>query len=196
MPEDKHAHKFDPARKALLEQPEYRRIYPEKVLDLLPLKDSDVVADIGAGTGFFAIPLARRLPRGKVIAVDTSAEMLDYLRDKIRQSGAGNIETVLSREPDIPVTPGTVNGVMLFFVLHEAEDRRVFLAKVKSLLKPGGWGALLDWEISGQSQPEHGPPVSDRVDSRQAERLLNEAGFTITLRKTPGPDYYFMLFGV
>lgn len=193
MPDNTHPHKFDPAWKADLDRPERRQLDPAQVLDFLPLKPTDQVADIGAGTGFFAIPLAQRLSRGKVLALDTSPEMLDYLQGKVTRAGLVNVEVALCGEADFPVAPGSLNGVVLFFVLHEAANRPTFLRAVKSLLKPGGWVALMDWEAwAGPSSPP-GPPIRVRVSREEARRLAVAARFRVSAEKSMGPDYYMLL---
>lgn len=71
-----HHHKFDSSLKERLDNAAHRKLDAEQVLNFLPLKPADHVADIGAGTGFFTLPLAHRLPRGKVTALDISPDML------------------------------------------------------------------------------------------------------------------------
>ena len=188
-----HPHKFDPALKANLDRPERRQLDPEQVLDSLPLKPTDQVADVGAGTGFFTIPLAQRLSGGKVLALDISPEMLASLQEKVTRAGVVNVEAALCGEADFPVAPGSLDGVVLFFVLHEAAERPTFLKAVKSLLKPGGWAALMDWEArAGPSSPP-GPPLRVRVPPEEARRLAAGSGFRVCAERSMGPDYYMLL---
>src|SRR3990170_399727 len=193
MMDKAHPHKFDPAWKENLDSPERRQLDPEQVLDSLPLKPTDQVADVGAGTGFFTIPLAQRLSRGKVLALDISPEMLASLQEKVTQAGVANVEAALCGEANFPVAPGSMNGVILFFVLHEASDRPAFLKAVKSLLKPGGWAALMDWEARAGPLSAPGPPLRVRVPPEEAHRLAVEAGFRIVAERSVGPDYYMLL---
>src|SRR3989304_3900602 len=111
-----HPNKFDPAWKEYRDSPERRQLDPEQVLDSLPMKPTDQVADIGAGTGFFTVPLARRLSRGKVLALDISPDMLAFLQEKVTRAGVANIEAALCGEADSPVAPGSMDAVPLFFV--------------------------------------------------------------------------------
>lgn len=193
MTDKAHPHKFNPTWKENLDRPEHRQLDPEQVLDSLPLKPIDYVVEVGAGTGFFTIPLARRLSRGKVLALDISPEMLSFLQQKISRAGVANVEAALCGEADFPVAPGSPNGVILFFVLHEAADRIVFLKAVKSMLKPGGWAALMDWEARADPSSPPGPPSRVRIPPEEARRLSLEAGFRVVAEKSMGPNYYMLL---
>ncbi|MBI4187099.1 MAG: class I SAM-dependent methyltransferase [Chloroflexi bacterium] len=188
-----HPHKFDPSWKENLDRPEHRQLDPEQVLDSLPLKPSDQVADVGAGTGFFTIPLARRLSSGKVLALDISPEMLAFLQQKVSRAGVANVEAALCADADFPVAPGNLDGVILFFVLHEAADRTVFLKAVKCLLKPGAWAALMDWEARAGSSSPPGPPLRVRVPPEEARRLALGAGFRVVAERAVGPNYYMLI---
>lgn len=188
-----HHRKFDPSLKGHLDNAGHRKLDAEQVLNFLPLKPADHVVDIGAGTGFFTLPLAHRLPKGKVHALDISPDMLASLREKIAQDGATNIEVALCGEADFPVNPGSLDGVLLFFILHEADDRPALLASAKSLLKQGGWVALIDWQAGDTATSPPGPPVEIRVTQSEASRLAVEAGFRTAAEQPLGENYYMLL---
>lgn len=188
-----HPHKFDPYWKDHLNSPELRKLDPEQVLDFLPLRLTDRVADIGAGTGFFSLPLAHRLPQGKVLALDISPEMLASLQEKVARAGAANLEAALCGESDFPAEPGGFDGVLLFFVLHEAADRPAFLKAAKSLLKQGGWAAILDWQARTTASSPPGPPIEVRIPQDDARHLAIKSGFTVVAERAIGADYYILL---
>lgn len=99
----------------------------------------------------------------------------------------------LCGEADFPVEPGSLDGVILFFILHEANDRLALLASARSLLKQGGWAALMDWQSGSKSTSPPGPPMEIRVARSEASRLAAEAGFKPVAEQSMGDDYYMLL---
>ncbi|MBI4295138.1 MAG: class I SAM-dependent methyltransferase [Chloroflexi bacterium] len=184
-------HKFEPCRKDNLDSPErHKALPPETILSLLPLAPGQAVADIGCGTGYFTLPLAAKLPRGRVFAVDISQEMLDSLRDRLARSGDGNVQLVKSEELDIPLPPGSLDGALLSLVLHESEDSVAFLKAVKRLLRPGAWLGLVEWV---KRETAVGPPLAERIAPAAARALAEKAGLKAVTEKPLGADFYFML---
>lgn len=183
--------KFDPHNKHRLISPERRKIMdPERVLSLLPLEPDQVVADIGCGPGFFTLPLARRLTHGMVIALDIAAEMLAAVREKVAEAGIDNVEVRASGELDFPVPAASVDGVFLAFVLHEVEDKATFLERLKGVLKPGGWLAVLEWY---RQETEYGPPLEDRLTLKEVQELASSAGFTVNDEQPLNEDHYLLV---
>lgn len=185
-------HKFDPNRKARLDSPERRRLLdPDRILPLLPLKPDQTVADIGCGTGFFSLPLAQRLPRGKVYAVDVSPEMLEVVREKLAQSPANNMEVVLSRDTDIPLPAASLDGALLSVVVHENDDRPGFLRAVEKLLKPGAWVAVIEWE---KREMAEGPPQAERVAREEVAAWGAELGLKVVQEAAVNDRHYLLVF--
>lgn len=183
--------KFNISRIGLLDSESRKKLLdPEAFPSLLPLVPSSIVADIGCGTGFFTIPLAKRLPQGRVFAVDVLEEMLERVKQRVQEAGLGNVETVRSTELDVPLPGGSLDGILVAFVLHEIEERRLFLERLKDLLKERGWLALMEWV---KKETPAGPPVGDRIDSTEARELLEEAGFQVEEEKGIGESFYFVL---
>jgi ubiquinone/menaquinone biosynthesis C-methylase UbiE len=122
-----------------LERPEREQEEkPAAVIAAVDLKETDVVADIGAGTGYFTFRIAPHIPRGKVLAVDIQQEMLDLLAAKAKRLGVGNVQTILGTESDPKLPAGAVDVVLLVDAYHEfAQPREIMEAVVKSL-RPGG----------------------------------------------------------
>ncbi len=184
-------HKFDPCHMGRLDSPErHKRLKPERVLSLLPLDPQQVVADIGCGPGFFALPLARHLTAGQVIALDVSEEMLAAIREKVAGAGVDNIEIKASNGAGIPVRPASLDGAFMAFVLHELDHRATFLERVKASLKPGGWLAVLEWH---KKQTGHGPPAHDRLTPEEVRALATAAGFIVTGEQELNEDQYLVL---
>src|SRR3954465_4424374 len=108
-----------------LERPDREREeQPQRVIDLMPLKANDVVADIGAGTGYFSFRIAQRVPEGKVLAVDIQPEMLDMLRRRAAARGITNVEPVLGKIDDPNLPPNEVDVVLMVDAYHEFDHPR------------------------------------------------------------------------
>ncbi|MDP2645247.1 MAG: methyltransferase domain-containing protein [Desulfobacterales bacterium] len=185
------AWKFPHAEHAKLCSPERKRNMPvEPVLaELQPLQGMTVL-DIGAGTGYFALPLARAaLPGGRVYAVDTSQKMLDLM-----EQGTGrpeNIHAVLSREASIPLEDALADLIFLSAVSHEFEDRPVMLKEMQRLGKPGARHVVIDWN---QRTPDIGPPPEQRVDPQVVIAEYESAGLRLVRRFDPSRDFYGLIF--
>lgn len=141
-------HKFDPARRARLEDPDRRRLLPAH--DLLAdagLRAGMSAVDIGCGPGFFTLPAAEIVgPAGRIYAVDISPQMLQAVEEKARAAGLHNIQPVQAEESAIPLADGIAQFALLAFVLHEAVEPGAFLAEVIRLLVPGARLLLLEWK--------------------------------------------------
>jgi SAM-dependent methyltransferase len=132
-----------------LERPEREKEEePNKLLDALKLKPGDVVADIGAGSGYFTFRLAQRVgPRGKVFAVDIQPEMLTIIRQKMKTRKLSNIEPILSTEMEPKLPAGAVDLILLVDVYHEfAYPWEMARALVRSL-KPDGRLVFVEYRL-------------------------------------------------
>ncbi|HKI97163.1 MAG TPA: class I SAM-dependent methyltransferase [bacterium] len=168
--------KFDPSRLERLRDPARLEVQNPDVLwgvVSAGLKVQTVV-DLGAGIGFFALPIARHLPQGTVYACDVNADMLRYLEEAIRQAGATNVKPVKTEEVHVPLADGIADVVLMVNLHHELDFRDRTLAECKRLLRPGGRLALVDWKAV---ETEHGPPLEVRFTTEQVEAELEAAGF-------------------
>ena len=129
-----------------LERPEREREEePQKLLELMSLRPADVVADIGAGTGYFSFRIAALVPEGKVLAVDIQPEMLDLLKEAAGKRGVKNVEPVLGKV-DNPNLPESAVDVALFVdAYHEFDHPREMMAAIVRALKPGGRVVLVEY---------------------------------------------------
>lgn len=120
---------------------------PQKVIDSLKIRPGTLVADLGAGGGYFTFRLADAVgPTGKVLAVDVDAEMTELIRSRAQKDGKTNIETVVAK-PDDPLLPAT--GVDLVFTsntYHHIDHRIAYLANLRKYLRPGGRVAVIDFD--------------------------------------------------
>ncbi len=193
-------HKFNPAEHKRLDSEERLRIMPPELLigeieksaaEYFKKSDSVVFADLGCGSGFFSIPLARRAGNYKnknflLFALDVSEEMLGVFNGNLKkdkETGGGTdksgpcvIKCVKCEEFFIPLEDNSVDILLLANVFHEIEDKTAYLKEIKRVLKDGGTFFLLDWKKEDKN-PAMGPPASERVSTEEALKILNESGF-------------------
>lgn len=119
----------------------------------LPIKEDSVVADIGAGTGYFTFPVAERVPLGKVYAVDIQPQMLDFMARRIAQDNILNVETVLGAEdnPNLPVS--SIDLAFIVDAYHEFSFPREMGQHLVASLKPGGNLVLVEYRAEDPRVP-------------------------------------------
>lgn len=173
FPAEAAARLDDPAR--LERQP------PRPVVELLELAAGHRVLDFGAGTGYYAIPIASRLrdlgPGGRVCAVDSQPAMLDILKKKLHDTSAGVIiESVVGSSAIVAaVDPSSFDRALMANVVHEVPDRHQTFSSISRALIPGGVLVIVDWDPAGS--PDHGPPADHRLPATDVVRELANAGF-------------------
>lgn len=172
--------RFDPSKASRLDAPDRGDHFPiNATLDLLALEPGMNIADIGAGTGYFSLPLARRAAPGVVYAVDPSPLLLGLLRDKLQAPDApANIRLVEARDVATTLPDASCHLVFLSAVWHELDDRQAALREFARISAPGARLAVLDWSPEGVSPP--GPPPEHRFTLAQASRELVAEGWKMT----------------
>lgn len=176
-----HERRFHPSQMHRLEDPERRNwLPPDEVLVQLDLRPGWTVADIGAGTGYFTLPMASAVgSAGRIFAVDVSPEMLERLRVRLAEAMLTNVECVEAEASATRLPSASCDLVLLANVWHEFDDRGAVLAEARRVLKPAGRVALLDWRPDVER--EHGPPLEHRIAPEAARQSLANAGFSATL---------------
>lgn len=146
---------------------------PDQALDALGLHAGMTVADVGAGTGYMTLRMARRVgPTGKVYANDLQPEMLQKLRAKSQREKLSNIETVQGTERDPKLPPNTMDLVLLVDVYHEFSAPQAMLAGIRRSLKPDGRLVLLEYRKEDPAvpiRPEHKMSVTEVKTEVEAE---------------------------
>jgi SAM-dependent methyltransferase len=149
---------------------------PEEALDAIGIRPGMMVADIGAGTGYFSLRLARRVgPSGKVYANDLQPEMLRRLRENARKAGAANIEFVQGEEADPKLPLNRMDLVLLVDVYHEFSQPQKMLQKIRGTLKPDGRLVLLEYKKEDPAvpiRPEHKMSVGEVKTELEAEGFV------------------------
>lgn len=155
---------------------------PEAVLDHLHLASDAHVADLGAGTGYFTVRIARRVPSGKVLANDVEPDMVRYLGERAAKEGLANVVPVQGTPSD-PALPEAVDVAFMCNVYHHIEDRPGYFRRVGAQLRPGGRLVVVDFE---KDAPEDapGPPPAMRVARETLVAELTAVGFELVRSDT------------
>jgi len=182
-------HLFDPEHIEVLEA-EDRRVWqdPDEILNAVEIKPDFVVADLGCGSGYFTLPLARRVK--KVYGIDVQKEMLDFLEDRLRREGIRNVELLLSDSDDIPLEKGRVDLLLSVNTLHEFDNKEKTIREMNRVVKKGGKLLIVDFQ---KKETGFGPPVGIRVSKARAIKLIAESGFKLSTAKLP-PYHYLLIF--
>ncbi len=192
--QSQHGRLFPPQDLGLLEAPdrdEWQR--PHQILDALGIADASVVADVGAGSGWFTVRLARRVgPNGLVYAQDVQPEMLAAITRRVQREGLVNVRPVLGRGSDPRLPAGRFDAVLIVDVVHEIEDRVTLFRNLATALKPLGRIGIVDFR-SGGAGP--GPEARDRVAPETIEGEAARAGLMLQRRETFLPFQYFLIYG-
>ena len=149
---------------------------PSKALDALDLKPGMVVADIGAGSGYYTSRMARRVgPAGRVYATDIQQGMIDLLDRRIRSEGLANVTTVLGGMDDPKLPPRAIDLAIMVDVYHELQQPQVFLQRLKESFKPGGRLVLLEFRKEDPKVPileVHKMSVAEVKQEMEAEGFV------------------------
>ena len=162
---------------------------PFRVLSLCPVNPRDTVADIGCGPGYFTLPLAKFLINGKVLALDTSDEMIEACRSRLEEARMGNVEVMKCGEYDFPLDAASVDGLFIAFVVHHPGDPERFLTAAKGILKTGGWCFILEWH---RKETESGPPQERRITPDDMRQFAENSGFRVQGSRDINEEHYIM----
>jgi SAM-dependent methyltransferase len=164
------------------------RLHINRVMDILDIAPGKGVADIGAGSGWFALRAARRVgPSGTVYAVDINPDAIRYIDRRMHSESLANIKTILSK-PDDPMLPkGAVDAVLLLKTYHEVADPIALLEHLRPALRPGGRLGIIDRNGNGTN---HG--VGRKIVVEEAVRAGYRLLQTYEFVKDDGMDYFLV----
>lgn len=162
-------------------------------MDALGIADGAVVADLGAGGGWFTVRLARRVgPQGIVYAEDIQPQMIEAISRRIEREGLQNVRPVLGTPNDPKLPKGRLDAILIVDAYHELTDPVALLRNVRRALHPGGRLGIVDFK-RGAGGP--GPPADQRVDADRVIRDARQAGFRLLRRDENLPYQYLLVFG-
>ena len=162
---------------------------PDLVLAALDLRPGMTIADIGAGTGYFSVRLARAVPDGKVVATDIEPDMIRYLTERAAREQLANLRAVLTPPSDPQLAAGTVDRILVVDVWHHLDDRPAYARALAKALRPGGKLAIVDFTF----ESSHGPPAKHRLAPDEILADLRAAGLSASISPTKLPDQYIAI---
>jgi ubiquinone/menaquinone biosynthesis C-methylase UbiE len=175
-----------------LERPEREREErPRKAIEMMDLRPTDVVADVGAGSGYFSFRMAARVPKGKVLAVDIQPEMLDLIRKTAKEKGVTNVEPVLGKIDDPMLPAGAVDVALMVDAYHEFDHPREMMLGIVRSLKPGG--RVIDLEYRGED-PDVPIKPHHKMTEAQAVREMEAVGLKHVRTLHDLPQQHFLVF--
>jgi ubiquinone/menaquinone biosynthesis C-methylase UbiE len=166
---------------------------PDQILETLELQLGQTVADIGAGGGYFSLQFAETVgKRGKVYAVDTNPEFLEFIRDHAQEKGLTNLEAVLVTEDNLTLPARRLDLIFMRNICHHLQNRAKYFRKLRSLLRPHGRIAIIEYRharrFSFRGLFGHYVPKATLL------KEMRDAGYTLQKSLDFLPEQSFTIF--
>jgi SAM-dependent methyltransferase len=146
---------------------------PAEVVRFLELGTAPIVADIGAGTGYFLPHLSKAVgPQGRVLALDVEPNMVEYMKQRSRKGGLANVEARVVAPEDPGLPPSSVDRVLIVNTWHHIDDRANYASKLARALRPAGSVLIVDFTL----ESDQGPPREHRLTPEQVVKELEGGG--------------------
>ena len=162
---------------------------PGRIIDALGLTAGQVVADIGSGTGYFTVRLAKAAARPKVYAVDIEPAMLEYVRQRAAKEGLTQVVAVQA-SATTPNLPEPVDVVLVVDTYHHIPNRPTYFREIRKSMKRSGRLAIVDFRKGAPS----GPPEEFRLTPEQITAELKQAGFSLQTQHDFLPRQLFLIY--
>ncbi len=185
---------FAPEDLGVLESPDRDQWQqPEAIMDALGIADGSVVADLGAGGGWFTVRLGHRVgPNGIVYAEDIQWQMLDAIGRRVRDHGLTNVQLIRGT-PDNPNLPAGLDAVLVVDTYPLFPAPVTLLKHVRAALAPAGRLGIVDFRQDGAGGP--GPPLAQRIDPELIRGHARQAGLTLLGEETFLRYQFLLIFG-
>jgi arsenite methyltransferase len=165
---------------------------PNEVIAALGLKQGETIADIGAGSGYFAFRFSRLLgSSGRVYAVDINSDMILYMNRYIRANKLKNVVTVLSAPDDPLLMDASIDRFFICNTWHHVQNQTRYLALMKKMLKPGGQIIVIDYK---KKELPVGPPPEMKIARKDVVAQMESNGFKLVREHRFLPYQYFLVF--
>jgi cyclopropane fatty-acyl-phospholipid synthase-like methyltransferase len=187
-----HSHSFSDTHKwsATFDDPERDKWQmPDRIIGALALRPTDLVADIGAGTGYLAVRIARYLKSGTVFALDVEPKMVEHLAERAKANGIANLRAVAATEASANI-PEKVDVVVLLNAYHHISGRPDYFKRLQSSLRLGARVAIIDYRPDSPV----GAPKHFRLPTSQIEAEMTAAGFRLAGSHDFLPYQNFLVF--
>jgi SAM-dependent methyltransferase len=166
---------------------------PDLIMDALRIGDGSVVADVGAGGGWFTVRLARRVgPNGQVYAEDIQSEMLAAIRRRVLREGFNNVLYVQGKTADPGLPANALDAVLIVDAYHEIANPVNLLQHLGASLKPAGRIGIVGFTLEGGGP---GPALNQRVDAQKVIDEAAQAGLRLVSRETFLDFQYLLILG-
>lgn len=163
---------------------------PDEVVAAAELSEGQVVADVGAGTGYFEPFLSRGVgARGKVLALDVSPQLVEHMKRRFAQASLGNVEVRLTQPDDPGLAAGSVDRVLVVDTWHHLGDRVAYARRLKQALAPQGRVLVVDYT----AEATQGPPPEMRLGVETVLAELREAGFSARVLPETLPHQFIVV---
>ncbi|HTL45115.1 MAG TPA: class I SAM-dependent methyltransferase [Vicinamibacterales bacterium] len=188
-----HSRLFPPTELGALEGPDREDWQqPERIMDALRIAEGSVVADLGAGGGWFTVRLARRVgPNGRVYAEDVQPQMIEAITRRVQREGLRNVVPRLGTHDDPKLPAGGVDVVLMVDTYNEVEARVALLKNIARALTSDGRIGIVNFKKDGGGP---GPDMDDRVGAEEVIRDAEAAGLRLQSRETFLRYQYFLIF--
>jgi cyclopropane fatty-acyl-phospholipid synthase-like methyltransferase len=147
------------------------------------------VADIGSGTGYFAVRIARAVPRGRVYGADLEPDMVRFLNARAAREGLPNLASHVA-SADNPKLPAPVDLALVVDTYHHIANRSRYFERLRKSLKPGGRVAIVDFKLDSPV----GPPRRHRIEPAQVKAEMERAGYRVAEQPAVLPYQYLLVF--
>lgn len=164
---------------------------PSRAIAALDLEPTDVIADIGAGSGYYTFRIAPLVPRGKVMAVDIQPEMIAFLETKEKRLGLDNVEAHLGDIDDTRLAPESIDAALMVDAYHEFSHPREMMQSLFRALKPGGRIILLEYRAEDPTVPIK--PLHKMTEA-QARKEMETVGLQWQVTHSFLPWQHLMVF--
>jgi SAM-dependent methyltransferase len=162
---------------------------PGEVLRAMELEPTMTVADVGAGTGYFAVRLARELAGGEVIATDVEPDMVRFLNERARREGLSHMRVVQGTPGASGLAPDSVDRILVVNVWHHLDDPDAYVRDLAAALVPGGRLYIVDFHLASH----RGPPQTMRIAPEAVIATLESAGLLASVSPVDLPDQYIVV---
>ncbi len=183
---------------AMLEHPDREAFQkPDLIMMALALKPGDRVADIGAGSGYFTIRIAKAVgPSGIVWAIDVEQEMLDYIEERVNEENLQNVKLKLVPENDPQLPAGSVDTIIIVHTYAYLPNRSEYAKKLRDALAPDGRVVIIDYIPKSWQERPWGPRPHQQVSRERVDIEMAKAGFKPIKVHDFLPDQYFVEYGM